>query len=64
MINIVEFASCASDNRPGLAENPNAGGDLEGVRDQVSTGIKEDDFAACELSSVSITDRLDVMFED
>jgi hypothetical protein len=64
MINIVEFASRAGDNRPGLAENPNAGGDLEGVRDQVSTCIKEDDLAACELSSVSITDQPELMLEN
>lgn len=57
VINVIEFASCTGDDRPSFPKDSNASRNLESIADQVSARIKEDDPAACELSSVSTSDR-------
>lgn len=55
IIYIVKLASSAGDDGPSFTKNVSSSWNLQSVRHQVGTGIKEDDLAPSELSIMGET---------
>ena len=55
---VVERRASSGDDRPGLTDDLDASGDLDGVLDEVGTGIEVDELASCELEDIQVSTKM------